>query len=73
MDTSGLSGVANAGDVKMSEKDFHDHVAQPECTPRPVPVLYLAAPEGGDGKPTSFAEYIHWATLRREVEAADST
>ncbi|KAJ7925099.1 hypothetical protein B0H13DRAFT_2574471 [Mycena leptocephala] len=29
MDTSGLSGVADARDIKMSEKDFHDHVAQP--------------------------------------------
>ncbi|KAJ7840249.1 hypothetical protein B0H13DRAFT_2416288 [Mycena leptocephala] len=33
----------------------------------------LAVPESGDGKPTSFAEYIYWATLRRQVEAADST
>ncbi|KAJ7862850.1 hypothetical protein B0H13DRAFT_1097786 [Mycena leptocephala] len=61
MDTSGLSGVADARDIKMSEKDFHDHVAQP------------GLPESGDGKPTSFAEYIYWATLRRQVEAADST
>jgi len=61
MDTSGLSGVANTSDIKMPEKDFHDHVAQP------------GLPEGGDGKPTSFAEYVHWATLRRQVEAADST
>ncbi|KAJ7863579.1 hypothetical protein B0H13DRAFT_2354109 [Mycena leptocephala] len=53
MDTSRLPGVADARDIKMSEKDFHDHVAQP------------GPPEGGDGKPTSFAEYIHWATLRR--------
>ncbi|KAJ7826425.1 hypothetical protein B0H13DRAFT_1918177 [Mycena leptocephala] len=61
MDTGGLSGVADARDIKISEKDFHDHVAQP------------GPPEGGDGKPTSFAEYIHWATLRRQVEATDST
>jgi len=58
---AGTLGVGDASKLgKMDEKTLHNSVVHEAPTVT-----------GGDGKPTSLAEYLYWAEKQRAVEDAD--